>query len=69
MAVWREGMTGPLGDKADLRPAEGRSRIPHSTTAFRFRCRQGLGENPRGLMVMDLAENCRSPGSGSPAPR
>jgi len=28
MAVWREGMTGPLGDKADLRPAEARSRIP-----------------------------------------
>ena len=69
MAVWREGMTGPLGDKADLRPAEGRSRIPLRPLPSAFAVAKGLGENPRGLMVMDLAENCRSHGSGSPAPR
>ena len=68
MAVWREGMTGPLGDKADLRPAEARSRIPLRPLPSAFAVAK-LGENPRALTVTDLAENCRSPGSGSPAPR
>ena len=61
MAVWREGMTGPLGDKADLRPAEARSRILLRPLPSAFAVAK-LGENPRALTVMDLAENCRSPG-------